>query len=190
MRTSSLFLVEYPLDKTENPINCICPSTRWYIRFSSQSSMHEYLIFTSVHLPCPDSIGLHRVENVSHTERACSLHLYSPPFQHCQTFDQRTGHKNTVKLTFWSKYGEKTLHVSTAFCHFRGSSSDVLRRFRSSGSPDLLKVPTLHQGFMWNWTLQSRRGFRALLTYCSNQNVGRLLYNECAERKNDYIEFW
>ncbi|XP_060786791.1 cysteine dioxygenase type 1 isoform X1 [Neoarius graeffei] len=55
-----------------------------------------------------DSIGLHRVENVSHTECAVSLHLYSPPFQHCQTFDQRTGHKNTVKMTFWSKFGKKT----------------------------------------------------------------------------------
>ncbi|KAM5192272.1 cysteine dioxygenase type 1 isoform 1-T1 [Mantella aurantiaca] len=53
-----------------------------------------------------DSIGLHRVENPSHTESAVSLHLYSPPFDHCQTFDQRTGHKNTVKMTFWSKYGE------------------------------------------------------------------------------------
>lgn len=55
-----------------------------------------------------DSIGLHRVENGSHTEGAVSLHLYSPPFQTCQTFDQRTGHRNTVKMTFWSKYGEKT----------------------------------------------------------------------------------
>ncbi|KAM6930265.1 cysteine dioxygenase type 1 [Xenentodon cancila] len=55
-----------------------------------------------------DSIGLHRVENVSHTEGAVSLHLYSPPFDYCQTFDQRTGHKNTVKMTFWSKYGERT----------------------------------------------------------------------------------
>uniref|UniRef100_A0AAR2LU72 Cysteine dioxygenase n=1 Tax=Pygocentrus nattereri TaxID=42514 RepID=A0AAR2LU72_PYGNA len=36
-----------------------------------------------------DSIGLHRVENVSHTECAASLHLYSPPFQYCQTFDHR-----------------------------------------------------------------------------------------------------
>uniref|UniRef100_W5L052 Cysteine dioxygenase n=1 Tax=Astyanax mexicanus TaxID=7994 RepID=W5L052_ASTMX len=59
-----------------------------------------------------DSIGLHRVENVSHTECAASLHLYSPPFQQCQTFDQRTGHKNTVKMTFWSKYGERTPFVS------------------------------------------------------------------------------
>lgn len=58
-----------------------------------------------------DSIGLHRVENVSHTECAVSLHLYSPPFQSCQTFDQRTGHKNTVKMTFWSKFGERTPYV-------------------------------------------------------------------------------
>ncbi|XP_053557547.1 cysteine dioxygenase type 1 [Bombina bombina] len=55
-----------------------------------------------------DSIGLHRVENPSHTETAVSLHLYSPPFDQCHTFDQRTGHKNTVKMTFWSKYGERT----------------------------------------------------------------------------------
>ncbi|XP_034780635.2 cysteine dioxygenase type 1-like isoform X2 [Acipenser ruthenus] len=54
-----------------------------------------------------DSIGLHRVENVSHTEPAVSLHLYSPSFDHCNTFDQSTGHRNTVKMTFWSKYGEK-----------------------------------------------------------------------------------
>lgn len=58
-----------------------------------------------------DSIGLHRVENVSHTEGAVSLHLYSPPFQTCQTFDQRTGHRNTVKMTFWSKYGDRTPFV-------------------------------------------------------------------------------
>ncbi|XP_047448428.1 cysteine dioxygenase type 1 [Mugil cephalus] len=60
-----------------------------------------------------DSIGLHRVENVSHTECAVSLHLYSPPFETCQTFDQRTGHKNTVKMTFWSKYGERTPFETT-----------------------------------------------------------------------------
>ncbi|XP_051524524.1 cysteine dioxygenase type 1-like [Myxocyprinus asiaticus] len=61
-----------------------------------------------------DSIGLHRVENVSHTECAVSLHLYSPPFQTCQTFDQRTGHHDTVKMTFWSKFGERTPYETTA----------------------------------------------------------------------------
>lgn len=60
-----------------------------------------------------DSIGLHRVENFSHTECAASLHLYSPPFQTCQTFDQRTGHKNPVKMTFHSKYGQRTPFETT-----------------------------------------------------------------------------
>ncbi|XP_029296492.1 cysteine dioxygenase type 1 [Cottoperca gobio] len=60
-----------------------------------------------------DSIGLHRVENGSHTEGAASLHLYSPPFQTCQTFDQRTGHTNSVKMTFWSKNGERTPFETT-----------------------------------------------------------------------------
>ncbi|XP_032902557.1 cysteine dioxygenase type 1-like isoform X2 [Amblyraja radiata] len=55
-----------------------------------------------------DSIGLHRVENVSHTESAVSLHLYSPPFDSCHCFDERTGYKNKVKMTFWSTFGEKT----------------------------------------------------------------------------------
>ncbi|XP_041086180.1 cysteine dioxygenase type 1-like isoform X2 [Polyodon spathula] len=55
-----------------------------------------------------DSIGLHRVENSSHCDHAVSLHLYSPPFDTCHTFDERTGHRNSVKMTFWSKYGERT----------------------------------------------------------------------------------
>uniref|UniRef100_A0A0B8RZ61 Cysteine dioxygenase n=1 Tax=Philothamnus irregularis TaxID=1899461 RepID=A0A0B8RZ61_9SAUR len=59
-----------------------------------------------------DSIGLHRVENPSHTETAVSLHLYSPPFEICQTFDQRTGHKQKVKMTFYSQFGERTPYTS------------------------------------------------------------------------------
>uniref|UniRef100_A0A8C8R6U0 Cysteine dioxygenase n=1 Tax=Pelusios castaneus TaxID=367368 RepID=A0A8C8R6U0_9SAUR len=55
-----------------------------------------------------DSIGLHRVENTSHTESAVSLHLYSPAFDSCNTFDQRTGHKHKVKMTFYSQFGERT----------------------------------------------------------------------------------
>ena len=31
-----------------------------------------------------DELGLHRVENTSHSDGAVSLHLYSPPFQSCQ----------------------------------------------------------------------------------------------------------
>jgi cysteine dioxygenase len=55
-----------------------------------------------------DSMGLHRVENPSHSEPAVSLHLYSPPFEYCQAFDQRTGVAHKVKMTFWSKYGQRT----------------------------------------------------------------------------------
>jgi len=55
-----------------------------------------------------DTLGLHRVENVSHTDKAVSLHLYSPPFEECHTFDQRTGHQAVVKITFWTKYGQRS----------------------------------------------------------------------------------
>ncbi|XP_015908525.1 cysteine dioxygenase type 1 [Parasteatoda tepidariorum] len=55
-----------------------------------------------------DSLGLHRVENPSHSQTAVSLHLYSPPFESVLLFDQRTGHKTRGKVTFWSKYGERT----------------------------------------------------------------------------------
>lgn len=54
-----------------------------------------------------DELGLHRVENTSHSNPAVSLHLYSPPFQSCQMFDERTGKALRCPMTFWSKYGEK-----------------------------------------------------------------------------------
>jgi cysteine dioxygenase len=60
-----------------------------------------------------DSMGLHRVENPSHSEPAVSLHLYSPPFEYCQAFDQRTGVAHKVKMTFWSKYGQRTPFCET-----------------------------------------------------------------------------
>ncbi|KAF0295273.1 Cysteine dioxygenase type 1 [Amphibalanus amphitrite] len=54
-----------------------------------------------------DSLGLHRVENPSHSERAVSLHVYVPPFTTCQAFDQRTGRTQKCRVTFWSKYGKR-----------------------------------------------------------------------------------
>jgi cysteine dioxygenase len=55
-----------------------------------------------------DSIGLHRVENSSHTDPAVSLHCYIPPFEACHAFNQQTGHRTRCKVTFWSKFGERT----------------------------------------------------------------------------------
>ncbi|XP_067941625.1 cysteine dioxygenase type 1-like [Watersipora subatra] len=55
-----------------------------------------------------DDIGIHRVENTSFTDKAVSLHLYCPPFDECASFDQRTGHKNMCRVTFYSKQGQRT----------------------------------------------------------------------------------
>jgi len=55
-----------------------------------------------------DTMGLHRMENPSHTDGCISMHLYSPPFSTCRTFDERTGHKQEVMVTFWSQYGERS----------------------------------------------------------------------------------
>lgn len=56
-------------------------------------------------------MGLHRVENSSHTDKAVSLHLYCPPFDECSTFNQHTGHETLAKSTFWSIHGEKVSKV-------------------------------------------------------------------------------
>jgi len=54
-----------------------------------------------------DELGLHRVENTSHSDTAVSLHLYSPPFNSCQVFDERTCNQFKAPMTFWSKFGER-----------------------------------------------------------------------------------
>lgn len=62
-----------------------------------------------------DELGIHRIENPSHTDNAVSLHLYCPPFDECQTFDQFTGHKRSAEVTFWSKFGKRTPFVCILF---------------------------------------------------------------------------
>ncbi|KAL1453847.1 hypothetical protein WDU94_010157 [Cyamophila willieti] len=59
-----------------------------------------------------DSLGLHRVENSSYSDRAVSLHLYSPPFNACSVFNERTGRKMISKVTFWSKFGKKDKNIN------------------------------------------------------------------------------
>lgn len=54
-----------------------------------------------------DSIGLHRVENLSHTKPTVTLHIYIPPYNECKSFDQQTGRDRKVEITFYSKFGEK-----------------------------------------------------------------------------------
>ncbi|XP_018570723.1 cysteine dioxygenase type 1 [Anoplophora glabripennis] len=54
-----------------------------------------------------DSIGLHRVENVSSIDTAISLHLYCPPYNRCSVFNQNTGQKSTCNVTFYSIHGKR-----------------------------------------------------------------------------------
>ncbi|KAG0721900.1 Cysteine dioxygenase type 1 [Chionoecetes opilio] len=54
-----------------------------------------------------DTLGLHRVENASHSEGAVSLHLYCPPFSSCSMFDERSSKRTKCPITFWSKFGER-----------------------------------------------------------------------------------
>lgn len=65
----------------------------------------SYVCVTNVSLvhSKPDAIGLHRVENPSHTDTAVSLHLYSPPICHCKCFDQRSGRAESCRVTFHTK---------------------------------------------------------------------------------------
>lgn len=65
-----------------------------------------------------DSLGLHRVENLSYSDCAVSLHLYCPPFQACKVFNERTGLSIKAPVTFWSMYGKKNKNVSIKFSTF------------------------------------------------------------------------
>lgn len=58
-----------------------------------------------------DEMGLHRVENPSNTDGTVTLHLYSPPFNWCYKFDDWTGHKDKVQMTFDSEFGEPKTDV-------------------------------------------------------------------------------
>jgi len=54
-----------------------------------------------------DDLGLHKIENSSHSNKLCSIHLYSPPFDFCKVFDERTAKDTKVNMVFYSKFGDK-----------------------------------------------------------------------------------
>lgn len=59
-----------------------------------------------------DTLGLHRVENPSHSDGAVSLHLYCPPYNTCSIFNQKTGKQSKCTVKFYSKYGQRRFKVS------------------------------------------------------------------------------
>ncbi|ORX61576.1 cysteine dioxygenase type I [Hesseltinella vesiculosa] len=55
-----------------------------------------------------DKIGLHRIANPSTFEGAVSLHLYTPPFKTCKTFEETTGKaRSASQCTFYSIRGAR-----------------------------------------------------------------------------------
>ncbi|KAI8067996.1 RmlC-like cupin domain-containing protein [Gongronella butleri] len=55
-----------------------------------------------------DKIGLHRIANPSSKEGAVSLHLYTPPFKTCKTFEEATGKaRSASQCTYYSIRGAR-----------------------------------------------------------------------------------
>ncbi|OAD66319.1 hypothetical protein PHYBLDRAFT_7545, partial [Phycomyces blakesleeanus NRRL 1555(-)] len=68
----------------------------------SRDTMYHANQVTYVH----DSIGLHRIKNPSQQQGAVSLHLYTPPYQLCKTFEEKTGKaRSSGVCTFYSVKG-------------------------------------------------------------------------------------
>jgi hypothetical protein len=60
---------------------------------------------------CPiDKIGLHRIANPSMHTGAVSLHLYTPPYETCKTFEEQTGRsRSSGKCSFYSVGGRRSI---------------------------------------------------------------------------------
>ncbi len=59
------------------PNDKVCPDGSLERKESTEAKANDVLYMS-------DELGLHRVENPSHSSKAVSLHLYSPPFTSCQ----------------------------------------------------------------------------------------------------------
>nr|CAD7431893.1 unnamed protein product [Timema monikensis] len=133
-----------------------------------------------------DSLGIHRVENTSHTERAVSLHLYCPPFDTCSVFNQNTGRRSKCQVTFWSKFGDKRNRKRVSFDHCPCDYWCGLSRYQTSVThlvPDSLGIHRVEN------TSHTERAV-SLHLYCPpfdtcsvfNQNTGR--------RSKCQVTFW
>lgn len=54
-----------------------------------------------------DDLGLHRMGNPSNTDKAVSLHLYSPPFQEVFAFNEKTGERRVCPISFWREDNDR-----------------------------------------------------------------------------------
>lgn len=55
-----------------------------------------------------DKLGLHAVSNPLHRKGSVSLHLYTPPYETCKTFNERSSKaRSSGKCVFFSSRGER-----------------------------------------------------------------------------------
>ncbi|KAG0267428.1 Cysteine dioxygenase [Mortierella polycephala] len=55
-----------------------------------------------------DNLGLHAVSNPLKTQGSVSLHLYTPPYETCKTFNERSSRaRSSGKCVFYSSRGQK-----------------------------------------------------------------------------------
>lgn len=58
-----------------------------------------------------DKIGLHRISNPNAERGAVSLHLYTPPYEVCKTFEADTGRaRSSGKCSFYTIQGQRCVH--------------------------------------------------------------------------------
>jgi cysteine dioxygenase len=70
----------------------------------SKNTVYQPNQVTYVH----DKIGLHRISNPSVEKGAVSLHLYTPPYQMCKTFEENTGKARSSGIcSFYSIGGQR-----------------------------------------------------------------------------------
>ncbi|CAO3616067.1 unnamed protein product [Mucor fragilis] len=70
----------------------------------SKNTVYQPNQVTYVH----DNIGLHRISNPSAERGAVSLHLYTPPYQMCKTFEENTGKaRSSGVCSFYSINGQR-----------------------------------------------------------------------------------
>ncbi|KAJ3000915.1 hypothetical protein HKX48_003178 [Thoreauomyces humboldtii] len=62
-----------------------------------------------------DKIGLHKISNPSSSQRAVSLHLYTPPFDYCKTYCETTGQaRPSGRCVFFQDFSKKKTTVPDA----------------------------------------------------------------------------